>query len=78
MPWLIPTLELRDINGVVVQENDNWKDPKECQIEGTGLAPKDDLESALLVTLPTGAYTAIVSGNGATTGVGLVEVYQLP
>jgi hypothetical protein len=71
-------LELRDVNGTLVQDNDNWKDPEECAIEGTGLAPKDDLESALIVTLPTGAYTAIVAGEGDTTGVGLVEVYRLP
>jgi hypothetical protein len=34
-------------------------------------------ESAILVTLPPGAYTAIVTGVGGGTGVGLVEVFEL-
>ena len=73
-----PSLELRDANGALVQSNDNWKDTEECLIEGAGLAPQDDLESAIIETLPAGAYTAIVAGQGGVTGVGLVEVYRLP
>ncbi len=71
-----PTLELRDINGALVESNNNWKETEECLIQGTGLPPQDDPESALLVTLPTGAYTAIVAGQGGVAGVGLVEVYD--
>ena len=44
----------------------------------TGLAPSAPLESALLITLPAGAYTAIVSGFGGSTGVGFVEVFEVP
>ncbi len=46
-------------------------------IEDTGLAPSDDLESAILATLAAGSYTAILSGVGGTTGVGFVEFYHL-
>ena len=45
--------------------------------QATGLAPTNDLESAILVTLPPGNYTAIVQGKNDTSGVGLVEVYDL-
>ncbi len=73
-----PTLEIRDINGALVSSNDNWKEPNQTEIEATGLQPQEDAESALLETLTAGAYTAIVAGQGGTTGVGLVEVYRLP
>ncbi len=73
-----PTLELHDANGAIVEENDNWKDTEECLIEGTNLPPPDDLESAILVSLPAAAYTAIVAGKDGLTGVALVEVYRLP
>ncbi len=43
----------------------------------SGLAPSDDLESAILTTLEPGAYTAIVRGSDGSTGVGLVEIYDL-
>ncbi len=73
-----PTLELRDVQGTLISSNDNWRDPNEAEIEATGLQPSKDAESAVLETLSAGAYTAIVQGAGATTGVGLVEVYRLP
>ncbi len=76
-PLLDPILELRDANGGLLASNDNWKETQETEIEATGLAPTNDAESAMLQTLPTGAYTAIVRGAGDTTGVGLVEVYNL-
>lgn len=74
---LDPVLELHDADGDLLASNDNWKDTQETEIEATGLAPTNDAESALLQTLPSGAYTAIVRGAGDTTGVGLVEVYNL-
>ncbi len=73
-----PTLELHDVQGTLISSNDNWMDDQKDEIEATGLAPQDDLESAILETLSPGAYTAIVAGQGGTTGVGLVEVYRLP
>ena len=57
--------------------NDNWKDTQQAEIEATGIPPSDDHESAILGTLVPGAYTAIVRGKNDTTGVGLVEAYQL-
>jgi uncharacterized delta-60 repeat protein len=72
-----PTLELRDADGVIVGANDNWKE-NEAAIRATGLPPDNDLESALVRTLPPGGYTAIVRGKNNTTGVGLVEIYNLP
>ncbi len=72
-----PTIELHDSDGDILSANDNWKDTQQTEIEATGLAPIDDSESAILSTLPPGAYTAIVSGHNNTTGVALVEVYNL-
>jgi glucose/arabinose dehydrogenase len=72
-----PTLQLFNSSGVVIASNDNWKDTQQAQIQATGLAPTDDRESAIYATLPAGAYTAIVRGANNTTGVALVEVYNL-
>jgi hypothetical protein len=76
-PLANPTLELHDANGVLLDSNNNWRSDQEAAIMATGLAPKDDLESAILMTLPPAAYTAIVSGVNGTSGVALVEVYAL-
>ena len=76
-----PTLELHDANGVLVQSNDNWTDNSaadQAELTANQLAPTDDLESAMIVTLPTEAFTAILAGKNGTTGVALVEVYRLP
>lgn len=72
-----PTLELHDNNGATVGTNDDWRETQEFEIEETGLAPTDDLESAILQVLAQGAYTAIVRGKNGATGVALVEAYQL-
>jgi hypothetical protein len=74
-----PTLELRDDNGVLVDSNDNWMtSPQKTQIQNSGLAPTNDKESAVVQTLAAGNYTAIVRGANGGTGVGSVQVYQLP
>jgi hypothetical protein len=77
-----PTLELHDGNGTTIASNDNWKTrpngtSQQAEIEATTIPPTNDLESALLSTLAPGNYTAIVRGKNNTTGVGLVEVYNL-
>jgi hypothetical protein len=77
-PLLDPVLELHDSNGALLTTNDNWKDTQQTEIEATELQPTNDSESAILETLAPGAYTAIVRGVDDTTGVGLVEVYNLP
>lgn len=73
-----PTLELHDRNGALMTSNDNWKDaPNAADIQSSGLAPSDDRESAILTTVSPGNYTAIVRGVNRTTGIGLVEAYNL-
>jgi len=76
-----PTLELHDANGALVQSNDNWMDNSaadQWELTTNKLAPTNDLESAMIVTLPTDAFTAIVAGKDGAVGVGLVEVYRIP
>lgn len=72
-----PILELRDSGGNLLQANDNWKDTQEQAIRDALLAPSNDFESAIYASLQPGAYTAIVRGKNDTTGIGLVEVYDL-
>jgi len=71
-----PVLELHEPGGVVLVNN-NWRDSQESQIAATGLAPGDDSEAAIVALLDPGSYTAILSGANSTTGIGLVEVYDL-
>src|SRR5438093_7089079 len=72
-----PFLSLFDGAGNVLRTNDNWKDTQQAEIQATGLAPPNDLESAILRTLPPGNYTAILSGKNGIGGEGLVEVYDI-
>src|SRR5205823_3237856 len=72
-----PVLELHDFSGAVIASNDNWRSDQEAAIIATGVAPINDNESAIVITLEPGSYTAVVSGAGGGTGVGLVEVYDL-
>jgi hypothetical protein len=71
------TLQLRDQNGTVVRENDDWRTTQQTELEATGLQPTNDLEAALVDTLPPGQYTAQVRGNPESTGIGVVQVYFL-
>jgi uncharacterized delta-60 repeat protein len=77
-PLANPTLSLRDANGNVIANNDNWKDSQQADIAETGKAPSNDHESAILALLAPGNYTAIVAGKNGTTGVALVEFYSVP
>lgn len=72
-----PMLELYNNDGMIIASNDNWQSDQEAEIEATSLAPTDPAESASLNTLEPGAYTAVVRGVNATTGVAMVEAYQL-
>ena len=78
MCWLIPCWNCiaRDFATIT---NDNWRDDpaQEAAILATGIAPTNNLESAIDATLNPGAYTAVVRGNNNTSGVALVEVYDL-
>ncbi len=72
-----PMLDLHDADGDLIASNDNWKDIQQTEIEATGIPPTNDAESAILISLASGAYTAIVQGKNASTGIALVEAYQL-
>ena len=72
-----PNLELRDGNGAVIGSNDNWRTTQQAAIIATGVPPTHDLESAIVTSLQPGAYTAIIRGVNGTTGVAVVEVYDL-
>ena len=75
---LDPVLELHDSSGATIASNDNWQDSVNQQaIIDSGFAPTNEKESAILMTLAPGTYTEIVRGVNATTGIGLVEVYDL-
>ena len=70
-----PVVDLRGPGGSILKNN-NWKDTQRSQIEGTVYQPGDDRESVIVATLPPDSYTAILTGNNDTTGVGLIEVYD--
>lgn len=78
-----PTLALHDANGATIATNDNWKtndqtqQSQEALVRATTIAPSNNFESAIVATLPPGPSTAIVRGKNNSTGVGLVEVYNL-
>jgi hypothetical protein len=73
-----PTLELRDSNGALLLQNNDWQDNpgQAAEITAAGLAPTNNLESAIAATLSPGPYTALLAGRNNGTGVGIVEVYD--
>jgi len=79
-PLANPTLTLvRSSDQAVLATNDNWQTaPNAAQLQAAGFAPPNAAEAAILTTLPPGAYTAIVSGVGGTTGIAVVGVYAVP
>jgi hypothetical protein len=85
-PLADPTLELHDSNGVLIASNDNWvttiiggiiTSDQVAAIRASGHAPTDVRESAMIVNLPPGNYTAIMRGVNNMIGVGLVDAYDL-
>ena len=73
-----PTLTVVNSSGVAVAQNDDWQtDPSAGAIQAVGLAPSNPLESALVIAVVPGAYTAILSDASGSSGVGLVEVYNV-
>ena len=59
--------------------NDNWGTASNAtQISQSGLAPLNSAESAIMLTLNPGAYTAVLRGVGPSpTGNGLIAVFQV-
>jgi hypothetical protein len=85
-PLADPTLELHDSTGALIASNDNWgttiiggiiTTDQVAAIRASGYAPTNEMESAMIVSLPPGNYTAIVRGINSTMGVGLVDLYDL-
>ncbi|HEY5792754.1 MAG TPA: hypothetical protein VIS74_05605, partial [Chthoniobacterales bacterium] len=71
--------ELRNASGTLLDSNNDWgTSPNQAEIQASGNAPTNPKESAVIQTLSAAPYTAIVRGVGNTSGVGSVEVYQLP
>jgi len=85
-PLANPTLQLHNSRGALIASNDNWQHTiiggiittgQVHDITNSGYAPGNPNDSAIIAELPPGNYTAIVRGVNNTTGVGLVEVYDL-
>jgi hypothetical protein len=76
-----PVLKVFDSTGAQIAANDNWRTTQQAEISASGLAPKNDKECAIIINLAGAAsrtnYTAMLSGVGGGTGIGLVEVYDL-
>jgi hypothetical protein len=73
-----PVLELHDVDGNTLYTNDNWRSNQEAAIIASGVPPKDDAESAIVASLAPGNYTVVLRGANDTTGIALVEAFQLP
>ena len=78
-----PTLELHDATSALLAVNDNWRE-KQDEILATGIPPTNDLESAIVATLGAkplseggAGYTGVLAGKGGTTGIGVLEIYDL-
>jgi len=72
-----PVLELRNSDGSLLFQNDNWRSDQKQQIIDTTIPPTDDRESAIVATLVPGGYTAVVHDAANLAGVALVEIYDL-
>lgn len=77
-PLANPAFTVYDSSGMAIAGNDDWQsDPAAAELIANKLAPADSAEAATIVTLNPAAYTVVVNGKDAMTGVGLVEIYDL-
>jgi len=72
-----PMVSLFDANGTSLATNDNWADTQRLEILATGMPPDDPLESAIVATIPDGAFTAVVEDANGHSGVAVVEIYRI-
>jgi hypothetical protein len=79
-----PTLELHQADTTLLAFDDNWRDKQQDEIIATGIPPNNDLESAIVATLAAkpgseggAGYTGVLAGEGGTSGIGLLEIYDL-
>jgi hypothetical protein len=73
-----PTMELRDYNGALLVQNDNWQDnaAHAAELTALGLALQNPNESGMVATLLPGSYTVLLAGKNQTEGLALVEIYD--
>ena len=71
-----PVIELYNSAGVVIESNDDWKS-NQAAVENTGIPPTNDKESAIVRTLDPGTYTVVMRGKNNTSGIGVVETYDI-
>ncbi|MEO7599853.1 MAG: DUF1800 family protein, partial [Opitutus sp.] len=74
-----PVLELHDSTGATIASNDNWSplDASTMTTVGAFALPAGSKDAALVRTLAPGAYSAVVTGVGKTTGISLIEIYEI-
>jgi hypothetical protein len=72
-----PFIELHRSDGAIAAANNDWKDTQQTEIQNSSLAPADDREAAIVAALDPGNYTIVLSGRNSSTGIGLVEAYDI-
>jgi acid phosphatase len=72
-----PVIQLYRSDGAIAAANNDWKDTQQAEIQNSGLAPADDREAAIAASLDPGNYTVVLSGRNNSTGIGLVEAYDV-
>jgi phosphatidylinositol-3-phosphatase len=72
-----PVIEVHRSDGAIAAANNDWKDTQQTEIQNSGLAPADDREAAIVASLDPGNYTVVLSGRNNSTGIGLVEAYDV-
>ena len=80
-----PFLRIVRSDSLVIRENDSWEMGNDAALiteasAKVGAFPlaQGGKDAAILINLPPGSYSAQVTGAGTTTGVGLIEVYEVP
>src|SRR5205807_1978032 len=71
-----PVIEVFNSAGVNIAGNDDWKTDQQ-NVEATGLAPTNDRESAIVITLDPGAYTVVMRGKNNSSGIGVVDMFDI-
>lgn len=79
-----PQLKVFDASGALRAQNDDWNEASNAAeivaaVQGAGafVLPSGSKDAALVLSLSPGNYSVHLSGAGAGTGVGLIEVYEL-
>jgi hypothetical protein len=67
----------------IVATSDDWRGTTALKaayasVGAFPFASDDSKDAAIVIELPPGGYTATITGKNSTTGVALIEVYELP